>query len=685
MSGNFSRMSAGLAGLLLLPGLASPVAAQQPATSSRVFRNPPELQPVAPQRPPGKGMLAVRVPSVLAPQQEVTFQLDVSYTDTRIPNPYFNTEESVHLRSYNGSLIAPTISVYPSQTVRIGLSNKLPVEAAADCPPPAARIHSAPNCLSTTNLHFHGLHVSPTGNSDNVLLEHAPGQSFEYEVNIPADHPAGTFWYHSHRHGSTAAQVSSGMVGALIVRGKRTLDQRADNGGVADIDTILKNANGSDVKENVILLQQIAYACFDNPNDDTITTKQTSDGKSVWFCPPEKAGEVKYYSTQFGPPSWRASGHFTMITGRMQPEFGEWKPGEGDPIRAGEIQRWRMIHGGVRDTVSMQIIKATNIDPSVAAAPREAVAQSNWVSQHCTTGEVVPQWEFAVDGLTRRKGQTKTVNILQPAYRSDALVTFPSEGVYCVLDQAAQPSSVVNPGPDRKDRRLLALVKVTGGTPVQGDPKTYILNTLIAANPSMPASVAQQLRNEDLTAFAPHTDLSQQPVARKRDVTFNMIFPVGQQPGLFLINGALYDPTRIDFKPVLESTEDWDVTSAFAAHVFHIHVNPFQILDIRTPSGASIFAADGRCTELDLRDPQGRPAPDPQYCDLKGVFRDTIFVKQNYHILMRTTYTRYIGGFVLHCHILDHEDQGMMLNVEVVPHAQEGGGIAPAAAVRGHH
>ena len=123
----------------------------------------------------------------------------------------------------------------------------------------------------------------------------------------------------------------------------------------------------------------------------------------------------------------------------MQPQFGEWKPGEGEPIRAGEIQRWRMIHGGVRDTVSLQIIKATDIDPANAAAAPLGAEQPNWVSQHCTAGEVVPQWEFAVDGLTRRKGQTKAVNILQPAYRSDALVAFPSEGVYCVMDQAAQP------------------------------------------------------------------------------------------------------------------------------------------------------------------------------------------------------------------------------------------------------
>ena len=37
-----------------------------------------------------------------------------------------------------------------------------------------------------------------------------------------------------------------------------------------------------------------------------------------------------------------------------------------------------------------------------------------------------------------------------------------------------------------------------------------------------------------------------------------------------------------------------------------------------------------------------------------------------YKIFVRTRYERYIGEFVLHCHILDHEDQGMMQNVAIV-------------------
>lgn len=56
---------------------------------------------------------------------------------------------------------------------------------------------------------------------------------------------------------------------------------------------------------------------------------------------------------------------------------------------------------------------------------------------------------------------------------------------------------------------------------------------------------------------------------------------------------------------------------------------------------------------------------DPQFLDLRGVWKDTIFTKQDYEVVMRTRYERYIGEYVLHCHILDHEDQGMMQNVRI--------------------
>ena len=90
---------------------------------------------------------------------------------------------------------------------------------------PAAHAHVAvsgvppKSVFNTTNLHTHGLHVSPKCNSDNVFVDIQPGCGFSFEFKIPKSHPAGTYWYHPHVHGSTAVQVSSGAEGALIIRG----------------------------------------------------------------------------------------------------------------------------------------------------------------------------------------------------------------------------------------------------------------------------------------------------------------------------------------------------------------------------------------------------------------------------------------------------------------------------------
>jgi FtsP/CotA-like multicopper oxidase with cupredoxin domain len=96
------------------------------------------------------------------------------------------------------------------------------------------------------------------------------------------------------------------------------------------------------------------------------------------------------------------------------------------------------------------------------------------------------------------------------------------------------------------------------------------------------------------------------------------------------------------------------MTSLLAGHPFHIHVNPFQILAILDPQGR------------DVSGPETLPGADPQYRGFRGMWKDTVWVEQGYTLKMRTRYQRYIGEFVLHCHILDHEDQGMMQNVAIV-------------------
>ncbi|MBI4908316.1 MAG: multicopper oxidase family protein [Acidobacteria bacterium] len=100
---------------------------------------------------------------------------------------------------YNGAMPGPVIEARAGDTIRIRFRNSLP---------------------ETTNLHFHGLHVSPTGHGDNPFLEVPTGEELLYEAPLPSTHPPGTFWYHPHVHGSTARQVFRGLSGPLLVRGE---------------------------------------------------------------------------------------------------------------------------------------------------------------------------------------------------------------------------------------------------------------------------------------------------------------------------------------------------------------------------------------------------------------------------------------------------------------------------------
>ena len=103
---------------------------------------------------------------------------------------------SVRAMTYAGSLPGPTLVIRAGDVVTIALDNRLDVP---------------------TNLHTHGLHVSPEGDSDNVLRRIEPGTVGNYRYQLPADHPPGVFWYHPHHHGMTADQVFGGLYGAIIV------------------------------------------------------------------------------------------------------------------------------------------------------------------------------------------------------------------------------------------------------------------------------------------------------------------------------------------------------------------------------------------------------------------------------------------------------------------------------------
>lgn len=100
--------------------------------------------------------------------------------------------------AYNGITPGPTLVMCPGDHVTVRLDNRLPVP---------------------TNLHVHGLHVSPTGAGDNIFIAINPLLAHTYSYQLPSDHPAGAYWYHPHFHPLVDIETTAGMLGAILVGG----------------------------------------------------------------------------------------------------------------------------------------------------------------------------------------------------------------------------------------------------------------------------------------------------------------------------------------------------------------------------------------------------------------------------------------------------------------------------------
>ncbi|MEL7062097.1 MAG: multicopper oxidase family protein, partial [Acidobacteriota bacterium] len=385
----------------------------------------------------------------------VEWTASVEYVDGEIYNPNSGRMDRVRLRSYQGRgvdpdlpFVPPTIVLRPGDTFRFNLENNLPAD---DLSCETVESINIPHCFNNTNMHGHGLWVSPAGNSDNVLLVLPPGGRFTHEYNIPSDHPAGTFWYHPHMHGSTALQVSSGMGGALIIRGERL--PTAEHAG--DIDTLLRTSDGDPIGERLIMMSQIAYACGPRQADGSIDIKTDDDGS--WICDEGDVGMVEGYN-QFGleePEAnaagvpqvmtrWVKSGRHTALNGRVVPTF--------TGVTAGDIERWRFLHAGVSGSISVSFRRATLGENRSAYSAGSTAQRSAFVDGACG-GPEVDQFSIALDGLTRSRIQQQPRANMHPGYRDDLLMVFPEPGLYCIVDNDAPAEESIRL--QEKSRELL--------------------------------------------------------------------------------------------------------------------------------------------------------------------------------------------------------------------------------------
>jgi FtsP/CotA-like multicopper oxidase with cupredoxin domain len=110
-----------------------------------------------------------------------------------------------NLLTYNGYFPAPTIRIKKGDQVSLNLVNSLPFTTSKNI---------LGHTRNMTNLHTHGWHVSPSGNSDNIFNDFMPGDTFLYEYDTSRQESGTLSFYHPHVHGTVAEQIWGGLAGA---------------------------------------------------------------------------------------------------------------------------------------------------------------------------------------------------------------------------------------------------------------------------------------------------------------------------------------------------------------------------------------------------------------------------------------------------------------------------------------
>ena len=520
--------------------------------------------------------------------------------------------------TYNSRILGPTIRMQPgATTLHLNVVNAFPPN------PTGQRGGAFPHDPYTTNFHTHGFMVDPGGISDNVVRLMEPGTTNEVLVEIPPEQPSGTFWYHPHKHGSVSYQMMGGMAGFLIVEG-----------GPGSLDELPEIAAARDL---VMGFQTIR-----------VNTQNT-----VPWVNTEATDFKHLHQTLMDGNGWMTTNGVVAPTLKMRP---------------GEVVRCRMLNGSVGETLALRIV-ATD-QQKLAGLPIHILAHDG-----LTLPEMLTMPVFG-DPFILGAGNRADVLIKAPLYEgSFAIRTFNTNyngGVGVPEIASISPQGIE---PSKREARVfphplntpgwnwpITLVKIevegdtndmdlpTGALPRPPWIDAAATNTIMTATPSktrnvlfevcgpLPmattdCTVLDALFGYDTAAYWGGTEFNNRLFMRDLDD----LGPLFTKEALFKHGEPLFSDMYTG------AIEEWTIhNNSKTDHPYHQHVNPFLLTHIN-----------------------GVPLPVPEWRDsvLVPAATDanpvgTVTLRMRYH-------PDITGTFVAHCHILTHEDIGMMQELRI--------------------
>jgi FtsP/CotA-like multicopper oxidase with cupredoxin domain len=551
--------------------------------------------------------------------------------------------------TWNGSeqTMAPTIRTMRGEHFAIRIVNDLagqsPGESVSSAEiPPCMAMHMPPATTTSyvgylnhtiddrwmhrspddTNIHLHGFEGPPA--EENIFLStlSTPMHACEYHVTIPRRQPPGTYMYHPHAHGSSGVQVASGLDGAWIVE--------------PDEPQIPRSA------EHVIMLRyRIPYVALNPyaPDETAFATEAMAHEAALPIGSP-----VPY--DPFNPPPWPVT--FPMSAGGVTLDWSGCN-GLGSDVRlalnGSEIPALLQVPAG--STQLIRIVNGTS-DSATRLLMRDAAGRVQ--PFHVVGLDGVPVSGDMEHPLARYISMNELM--LTSMSRADILIAADAGTSFTLSSEHYCQGADAFFQQHQDLLRISALPRTTGETVTMSSTPAVIADT--------PAA--------QLVAYArAHPSL-----VRRRAFTFTQyIFPKkGKIPphyGFYITEttnpnfhehpfwpvyaSASNFPSNADVVVKRGAVEEWYLINAtMESHAFHIH----QMTLVQEKSWAgvpvmtdTVFVPVGSL----VRNPR-----DPNYPLVKP--RITKILLDFRHVPR--------GTFVFHCHMLFHEDRGMMAIIRVV-------------------
>jgi len=439
----------------------------------------------------------------------------------------------------------PTLHVNRGDTIRIRMENNLP-----DSIPLAPNTNTADTSVSQMtgpqpiNNHMHGLHVSPAGSSDNVLIEIPQEMGFVYEYTIPQDQPDGLFWLHNHRHEFTSDQTYRGLASMIIVGNNANIDKNA----ASNIDQIASIPN-----QFVMAMQTQNLAKANDPSIPSYLVNPQMDGAAYSVTNPSGAvGAPLQYLQYFQGGSVSAN-----------------TPGTA---------------GGPATSFIKQYTINGLVNPTITAAIGESQV---WSFANISSGT-----NFQI-GLYN--GSTLVSNnLFQISQDGNALVN-PVAGNGLIIAPGSRYSFVITAPLNANTSYTLKAFDIASGTSAPASSSAISLVTITASTiigSTSAINTSTVLTSSTNPAFV---DLSTATIAANRTVVFSSQVAnpnagnsiSGGGGNQFQINGESF-PENVIFQPRLGTVEEWTLLNySNQPHPFHIHVNDFQVMSIFAPTEPS--------------------------------------------------------------------------------------------------